>query len=804
MKKPIARSMAFLLLFLAGSLSAQVYVNNYATPSDGVDDTDGIRTAIDALDKSGDTLFFGSGWYDLSGPNPNNQFDPDTNNIILEFRNCDKLVLQGDNTTLLGRQWGTVFSFFRCDELEIHDIKIDWRQGHAPHSAGIVARKGSDHVDLQIEFPTVARHNLPADRIMKSYKYAPAPSRPDYGGYFFRNENVPLTQKLGPDSLRVFIEPGRIGNITEGDRIVVTHKKHSMNVTQYFDSHGITLEGLTIHGGAGLGVIAIGCSNISLDDVIIRPDNVDGAFLSTTAASTRFISCRGTLDFDRCEFHNTGDDGTNIQTEYFEVTGINGNVLNLQMPTGGNIPFYRQPKVGDVLELGANSSTLKPKGTATIQAIDASNISNLVVTLTGPPPAGLLVGELAIDISSTPSSISINRLQCRANRGRGIILRSRDVSITNSSFGFVSGPGILLGPQIDFFHEGPSTENVTIDNCTFSRCNLGHASEQAMLSMIAHLPPGMGASPDGIVKNIAVTNCNFLGGAVQYAGRNGIELASTSEITLENNVFDADIDERITIDASSSDRKIYVNAQTFPSTTAFASHVIPGAIQAEDFDNGGEAYAYFDLTDANLGNQYRSEEEVDIYQNSLPNYDVRHIQANEWMTWTVDVTQADDFEFTFAVGRKAGRLKFRLYDESLQELALVDTTPNTTAYFSKTVPCSFLSQGTHQYRLWVDIGGFALDSISVSTCSSSKTAESPSSLTIERAPAIHIFPNPFQNTLHIQVPPEHFPELVLTDLQGKTLLRKRVQSGMLDLEFLPKGLYLVQIGDGFREKILKW
>ena len=68
--------LAALMLLVSQSLTAQVYVDNYATASDGLPDTEDIRDAIAELDKNGDTLFFGPGFYDIGGPNPNNQFNP--------------------------------------------------------------------------------------------------------------------------------------------------------------------------------------------------------------------------------------------------------------------------------------------------------------------------------------------------------------------------------------------------------------------------------------------------------------------------------------------------------------------------------------------------------------------------------------------------------------------------------------------------------------------------------------------------------------------------------------------------------
>ena len=790
------------MLLVSQSLTAQVYVDNYATASDGLPDTEDIRDAIAELDKNGDTLFFGPGFYDIGGPNPNNQFNPADDNIIFDFNNYDKLVIQGNNTVLLGREWGTVMKFVRCDDLQIHDIQIKWRKNEAPHSAGYVKVKTATYVDVKLEFPDIARHDLPADRIMEIYPYGPAPSRPAYSGYFFKNNGVPLTDKLGPDSLRVYVDPARIGAIDVNDRIVIAHKKHDMNVTDYYDCQGVTIDNMDIYGGGGLGIFGVGCSNISIDNVQIQPNASQGAFLSTTAASTRFFSCRGAFSITNSNFDNTGDDGTNIHTEYYHIDAIAGNQVTLSRAEGGNLAYYRRAKVGDTMELGANGNSLKAKTTLTVTAVDNSNSAIQIATLSGTVPSSVVVGDLAISTSAMPSSITINNLHCKANRGRGIILRSHNATITNSSFGFISGPGIQLGPQIDYFHEGPSAENITIDNCTFSRCNLGHASQSAMLEMIALLSVGNGASGDGIIKNVTVKNSRFWGGAAAYPNKNGISLASTSDITLENNTFDSDIEERILYDPATCDREVFVNANTFLPTTPYATHSIPGTIQAEDFDNGGESHAYFDLTEANLGGQYRTGEEVDIYVNGFPNHDIRHFQRNEWLTFSANVATAGNYQFAFRVGRRTLNLKFRVYDEAFNQIATIDVTPPDNGYYDYFSDCIPLTAGNHQYRFWVDHGGFSFDKITVTACGGSSIISGPSP---KMAPdsGIQVSPNPFQDRLHIEIPEGSSRQVRMTDMQGRVVLAEEMQGNVLDVRELPSGMYLLEVGGEFWQKVVR-
>lgn len=69
---------------------------------------------------------------------------------------------------------------------------------------------------------------------------------------------------------------------------------------------------------------------------------------------------------------------------------------------------------------------------------------------------------------------------------------------------------------------------------------------------------------------------------------------------------------------------------------------IPGVVQAENFDLGGEGIAYHDNNTGNTGNRYRTSEDVDIENSSDigGGYNVGWIETGEWLEYTVDVTTA--------------------------------------------------------------------------------------------------------------------------------------------------------------------
>ncbi|PYQ90836.1 MAG: hypothetical protein DMG02_08715 [Acidobacteria bacterium] len=87
-------------------------------------------------------------------------------------------------------------------------------------------------------------------------------------------------------------------------------------------------------------------------------------------------------------------------------------------------------------------------------------------------------------------------------------------------------------------------------------------------------------------------------------------------------------------------------APSFPYTgSPFA---VPGTIEAENFDNGGEGVAYHDATAANAGGAYR-QTDVDIEPATEGAYDVGWIAAGEWLNYSVTVAASGNYTLSARV-----------------------------------------------------------------------------------------------------------------------------------------------------------
>lgn len=144
-------------------------------------------------------------------------------------------------------------------------------------------------------------------------------------------------------------------------------------------------------------------------------------------------------------------------------------------------------------------------------------------------------------------------------------------------------------------------------------------------------------------------------------------------------------------------------------------HSIPGTIQAEDFDNGGEGVAYHDTDINNNGGAYRSTA-VDIQASGgaeSGGYDIGWTQAGEWLEYTVNVATADSHTVEARVASDGDGGTFHIEFNGVDRTGPI-TVPNTGGWqnwTTLTIPNVNLGAGTQVMRLAQDSNGPVTNSI---------------------------------------------------------------------------------------------
>ncbi len=134
---------------------------------------------------------------------------------------------------------------------------------------------------------------------------------------------------------------------------------------------------------------------------------------------------------------------------------------------------------------------------------------------------------------------------------------------------------------------------------------------------------------------------------------------------------------------------------------------LPGTIQAENYNLGGEGVAYHDLDAANQGGQYRLSEGVDIESTTDTGggYNVGYTRTGEWIKYTVNVTTAGTYTIDFRVANGAATGIFHLSVDGVDVTGAMNV-PNTGGWqVWQTLSKSGVSLSAGQHVLRLDIAG---------------------------------------------------------------------------------------------------
>jgi len=146
---------------------------------------------------------------------------------------------------------------------------------------------------------------------------------------------------------------------------------------------------------------------------------------------------------------------------------------------------------------------------------------------------------------------------------------------------------------------------------------------------------------------------------------------------------------------------------------------IPGTLEAENFDRGGEGVAYHDNVKGNSGGKYRSGEDVDIITatDSLGGgYVINNFQTGEWLLYTVSVQAGGAYDIELRASSKSadGAFHVEVDGVNVSGSVAVPNTGNWNAFQWAGRTRIALAAGTHRLKIVADRQYFNLNSIRLS------------------------------------------------------------------------------------------
>jgi hypothetical protein len=157
-------------------------------------------------------------------------------------------------------------------------------------------------------------------------------------------------------------------------------------------------------------------------------------------------------------------------------------------------------------------------------------------------------------------------------------------------------------------------------------------------------------------------------------------------------------------------RVVAISAPSGPMPYGGTPASVPGLIEAEHFDEGGNSVAYFDTTVGNAGGRLR-QTDVDIQPcfDVGGGYNIGWTPAGEWLSYTIEVAEARPYTISTRVGAigTGGRFHIEVDGIDVTGSLTVPNTGNYQKYASVVKTGVSLPAGRHVLRLVLDAVGTA-------------------------------------------------------------------------------------------------
>ena len=376
-----------------------------------------------------------------------------------------------------------------------------------------------------------------------------------------------------------------------------------------------------------------------------------------------------------------------------------------------------------------------------------------------------------------------------------------DILIGEHELSMLSSPTANPGGYTVVVHYGEIADSVTVHTDTVNALPLAEITDPAGDMILEQgatvLLSARADDPDGRVDTLML-----MAGAEQLATYPGSEL-SLDWLAREEGLFEVFAMARDNAGAwTASDT---VRIEVFRQKSFGGSpHAVPGTIEAEDYDLGGETVAYHDSDELNRGGEYR-QEGVDI--GALPGqagaYYVGWIGSGEWLEYLIELSEGLKTEIRLLVSApdSVGELHLELNEQRLTQRQYI---PQGSDYDTLVISDLYLPPGIHKLRLVADRGGFLLDKMEIREYTvfilGMETGELP----------MDLFPNPVLNEIRLHLDLDLEGSAVIWSAEGRPVKQVRLDPGrehLIDVQDLQPGMYVIVLeseGRRIHGKIVKY
>lgn len=243
---------------------------------------------------------------------------------------------------------------------------------------------------------------------------------------------------------------------------------------------------------------------------------------------------------------------------------------------------------------------------------------------------------------------------------------------------------------------------------------------------------------------------------------------------------------------NSSEATVVINVRMPQSAYGNTPHVIPGVIQAEHYDQGGNGLAYSDDSPGSEVSpvvNFRTDEDVDIETctDAGGGYNIGYATTGEWLEYTVNVAATGSYNLDLRVACNGdGRtVSLTMDDVSIANNVVIPNTGGWQTWTTTSVNSVPLTAGQHVLRLTIGATSYVnINQLTFTSVVTDLTEDYTNSNPV-------VYPNPFKDQLTINFENDYTYEL--TNIAGN-VIKKGEGNGKIDFtENIEKGVYFLKL-----------
>ncbi len=408
-------------------------------------------------DHPGTRLLFEKGVYYVAGP--------------LTLEGVSDVLVDGNGAEILYCYGSSLLSLRRCACVEVKDLAFDWDWDKRPLGAvaRAVAVKGEKNtIDFVFDVPAYAREDM---------LYAISQSDPDTDTYgakgvyieTYEGQNPDIIKqvtKIGDDTLRV-VHNGTLSHFAGSSFILRSTAYGGSLIDVYEACRDITLNGLKLYGGTGMGII-VGerTSHFALRNIFIGPDpaHADTRVTSLDADAVHISDSDGCFLIENCDFSRQGDDDVNINSGVGWIHSADGKTVLFEADGSMNAD------PGDTMVF-RDADFNMTEVSAVVETSERLEDGMRRVTFRDALPKEVTEGWFLFNRDNTGGNYVIRNNYFHEHRARSLLLQTSDGLVENNTFYKTTHNAIKIVMDINgVWHEGTGADNITVRNNKFIEC----------------------------------------------------------------------------------------------------------------------------------------------------------------------------------------------------------------------------------------------------------------------------------------------------------------------------------------------